>query len=74
MTERPNVLAARISRKRSVADAVLVTHGTLKRSYLAAVLGVSESYVKRCLSDAHRDEFSQVHLARLGLASEARAA
>jgi hypothetical protein len=66
-TDRGGVVAARIARKRSVADAILVTHGTLKRSYLAAVLGVAESYVKRCLSESERAEFSEAHLARLGL-------
>jgi hypothetical protein len=67
LRERPDVVAARIARKRSVADAILVTHGTLKRSYLAAVLGVAESYVKRCLSESERAEFSEAHLARLSL-------
>jgi hypothetical protein len=67
LRERPDVVAARIARKRSVAAAILVTHGTLKRSYLAAVLGVAESYVKRCLSESERAEFSEAHLARLSL-------
>ena len=68
LREAPNVVAARISRKRSVREAILVTHGTLKREYLAELLGhKSTRVVQRCLSDSERDEFNAEHLRALKL-------
>ena len=75
LRERPDVVAARIARKRWVRDALFAVHGTLKREFLASLLGhASHRYVVKCLADGHPDEFSEAHLVRLGVVAEARAA
>jgi hypothetical protein len=66
LTERPDVAAARIRRKRWVRS-VLAERGESKHEYLAAVLGVSRQRVSRCLGDAYPEELSEQHLATLGL-------
>ncbi len=61
--------SARCARKRRARDAIFAAHGTLKAEYLASLLGhASKSFAQRCLSYAHRSEFSAAHLARLGVA------
>ncbi len=64
LTERPDVAAERLSRKRSARIAL----NGAKQEWIASVLGVSRQYIARCLSDGHRDELSAVHLAKLGVA------
>jgi predicted transcriptional regulator len=66
LTERPDVASAKILRKRWVRNE-LVQRGESKQDYIASVLGVSRQFVARCLSEHHRDEFSESHLERLGL-------
>lgn len=69
LRERPDVVAARLSRKRWVRESLFAVHGTLKREYLASLLGhASHRYVVKCLSDAHPDELSEVHCLKLGIA------
>ncbi len=72
LTQRPCATSERIARKRCVREA-LAASGCTKQDWIASVLGVSRQYVARCLSDRERDEFSAVHLAKLGIAG-ARAA
>jgi hypothetical protein len=77
LRERPDVVAARIARKRRVREALFAVHGTLKREFLASLLGhASTRHVVKCLSDAHRDELSELHCLKLGIAgvSDRRAA
>lgn len=68
LRERPDVVAARISRKRAVRAAVLAAHGSVKVDFVASLLpDVGRSYVARCLSEGERAEFSEAHMARLGV-------
>jgi hypothetical protein len=66
LTERPDARGARILRKRRVRDA-LAAAGCSKQAWIASVLGVSQQFVQRCLSEHHRAELSPRHLARLGV-------
>ena len=66
LTERPDVSAARIARKRWVLEA-LRARGESKHDFIASVLGVSRQRVSRCLSLTERDEFSEAQMVKLGI-------
>ncbi len=75
LRERPDVAATRIASKRRVRVALLEQHGTVKLAFLAALLGHrSTELARRCLNESERDEFSEVHCVKLGIAGDRRAA
>lgn len=71
LRDRPDVVAARNSRKRCDLARLIERHGTAKREWVAEALEHrSTRRVQRCLSERERDEFSADDRCALGIDDE----